>query len=77
MRPTIFCPSPLRHFIEQGLIQIAIFSSVPGERRAGRMPTSWRADCHAAGAKCHRGTVGSSQRDSAVADTDTRRSYIR
>jgi len=35
---------------------------------AGRMPASWRDDCHAAGrAACRRGTAESSQRDSGAA----------
>jgi hypothetical protein len=44
IHPMIFSPAHLRSFIEQGLIHAPIFSSAPNERRAGRMPTSWRAD---------------------------------
>ena len=72
IRPLIFCPSPLRHSIGQGLIHAPIFSSAPNERRAGRMPASWRDHCPAE----REGWI-SSGRDSAAADTDTRRSYIR
>jgi len=69
---TIFCPSPLRRSIKQGLIHAPTFSDAPNERRAGRMPASWRADCPAE----REGWI-SSQRDSADAWRDTRRSYIR
>jgi hypothetical protein len=69
----IFRPSPLRRFIEQGLIHA---------------PTFWRCAKRAAGGtdagKLARALPGqggagriSSERDSADAATNTRRSYIR
>ena len=45
-------------------------------RLAGRMPASWRADCHATGGGVPPGTAGSSPRDSAAAGSRTRRCYL-